>query len=354
MTTMSTLVCAGPGIVEWRSVLAPRLQAAEQALVRPLVVATCDIDAPMIAGETPYRGIIELGHECIAEVVEIGAAVTKVAVGDRVVVPFQVSCGSCAACRRGHSGSCAAVPAMTMFGFGVGGGGQGGAFSDVLRVPFADAMLVPFPSALDPTHWASLADNLPDAYRAIAPALAAWPGAEVLVVGGQCVSIGLYCVDLARALGAAAVRYLDPDRDRCERAARLRADVVCAPYPASVRTAPITVDASASVEGLACALRSTAPNGLCASTGGYFTATTPIPLRDLYMSIGTLATGRCHARPALEPLLELACAGRLSPACVTAQIAPFGDAAEVLAEGRRHKLVFTRDELSPSRGEARR
>ncbi len=344
--TMRALVCLGPREVTWTTVDAPRIVSPAQAIVRPLVVATCDIDAPMIGGETPYRGPIALGHECIAHVIEVGAAVTRVRAGDRVVVPFQVSCGTCPACSRGRTGNCTTVPAMTMFGFGAAGGGQGGALADLLLVPYADAMLVPFPAELDPTHMASLADNLPDAYRAIAAPLEASPGARVLVVGGQCVSIGLYCVDLARALGAAAVDYIDPDRERCEQAARLGASVTQAPYPARAGARyEIVVDASAHPAGLACAVRSTAPDGVCTSTGGYFESTTPVPLRDLYMSVGTLATGRCHARPAIEPLLGLLGQRLLRPELVTSRVLPFADASEALAAMPRGKIVFVRPAL---------
>jgi alcohol dehydrogenase len=332
-----------PGELEWREVPEPRLTDPGQAIVEPLVVATCDLDAPMIAGETPYRGPIAVGHECIARVLEVGAAVRTVRPGDRVVVPFQVSCGACAPCRRGHTGICAAVPPLAMYGFGRAGGDYGGAIADRLSVRFADAMLVPLPAALDARHLASLADNLPDAYRAVAGPLAARPGASVLVVGGQCVSIGLYAVMLARALGAGRVVYLDPDGARCERAAALGAEAVCAPYPerAADRHA-IAVDASADPRGLACAVRSLAPEGVCTSAGGYFTEATPVPLRELYLGGGALVTGRCHARPAIEPLIALAVAGAIDPAPVTATVAPLGDAAEVLAAGRREKQVFVR------------
>jgi alcohol dehydrogenase len=60
-------------------------------------VATCDLDQPMIFGQTPFQFPIHLGHECVAEDVEGPEAFTA---GDRVVVPFQISCGTCERCRR--------------------------------------------------------------------------------------------------------------------------------------------------------------------------------------------------------------------------------------------------------------
>ncbi|WP_234795647.1 alcohol dehydrogenase catalytic domain-containing protein [Mycobacteroides chelonae] len=58
-------------------------------------------------GPRPYPEPCAIGHECVAEVVEVGPAITSVAVGDKVVVPYPVSCGQCDACRRGLTGRCA-------------------------------------------------------------------------------------------------------------------------------------------------------------------------------------------------------------------------------------------------------
>uniref|UniRef100_UPI0014839C56 alcohol dehydrogenase catalytic domain-containing protein n=1 Tax=Mycobacterium avium TaxID=1764 RepID=UPI0014839C56 len=86
----------------------------------------------------------------VAEVVDVGDEVSSVRVGDRVVVPFQISCGRCSACRRGHTGSCLSVPPASMYGFGISGGLWGGALADLMAVPFADAMLVALPDGVEP------------------------------------------------------------------------------------------------------------------------------------------------------------------------------------------------------------
>ena len=87
-----------------------------------------------------------VGHEGLAEVVAVGDDVTTVRVGDRVVVPFQINCGQCSACRRGVTGSCASLPLMAMYGMAPPAGLDGGGFmSDLVLVPFADAMLLPVP-----------------------------------------------------------------------------------------------------------------------------------------------------------------------------------------------------------------
>ena len=136
----------------------------------------------------------------------------------------------------------------------------------MLRVPYADAMLVPLARGVDPVAVASVADNVPDGYRAVAGPLARAPGADVLVVGGWARSVGLYAAACAVALGAGRVVYADADPGRLERAAALGAEPVAVPagedgaprWPAKLGRFAVTVDASGDHGGLHAALRSTA------------------------------------------------------------------------------------------------
>src|SRR6202012_116961 len=110
------------------------------------------------------------GHEGVADVIAVGERVQDVRPGDRVVVPFQVSCGACSTCRRGRTDSCEAVPLMSMYGMApLAGLDAGGFLSDAVRVPFADAMLVPLPAGVDPAAAASCSDNVVDGGRCGAP-----------------------------------------------------------------------------------------------------------------------------------------------------------------------------------------
>src|SRR2546430_1268921 len=143
--------------VEGRDAPRPALGGDGEALVRPLAVAMCDLDAAFLSGRVPIAEPFPLGHECVGEVVEVGDAVRAVAPGDVVVVPFQISCGACAACAAGHTGSCTAVPRGSAYGMKPLGGDWGGALADVVRVPFADAMLVVLPEGIDPVAVASVA-----------------------------------------------------------------------------------------------------------------------------------------------------------------------------------------------------
>jgi alcohol dehydrogenase len=206
---MQQLTMTADRQVEWWDVPAPALQGAGEALVRPLAVALCDLDQPILRGAAPIPGPIAIGHEFVAEVTEVGEDVRGVAPGDRVVVPFQISCGACARCRGGQTGDCTSVPPRSMYGFGAFGGDWGGARSDLVRVPFADAMLVAAPAGIAPPL-ASASDNIPDGWRTVAPHSGQYPGADVLVVGGGGRSIALYAVDAAARWCAGRVVYATP------------------------------------------------------------------------------------------------------------------------------------------------
>ncbi len=334
------LEITGAGTVRWTDVRAPALEGDGEALVRPLAVAMCDLDAGWLAGAIPVEQPFPLGHECVAEVVEVGDGVSSVGPGDVVVVPFQISCGRCQACAVGRTGNCTTVPRGSAYGMRPLGGDWGGALSDLLKVPFADAMLVPLAGGLDPVAVASVADNVPDGYRAVAGPLAHAHGADVLVAGGRARSVGLYAAAAASALGAGRVVYADSNPSRLKCAQAIGAEPLELPtgdddapaWPAKLGRFPVTVDASGHHAGLHAALRSTAPDGVCTSVAVYFEPATPLPLLEMYTRGCTLHTGRCHARTLIPEVLALIAAGRLDPALVTSAVVGFDEAESALAD----------------------
>jgi len=339
---MLQLTYAGPNSLEWREARAPRLSSDGAALVRPRAVATCDLDALIISGESPFPAPFPLGHECVAEVIDVGDAVTSLQPGELVSVPFQISCGECAPCRRGRTGNCSNVAFMSTYGFGPAVERWGGFLADLVCVPYAEHMLVPLPGGLEPAAVASASDNISDAWRAIAPALIEEPGAPVLVVGGAgSGSIGLYAAALAIALGAESVLYVDADAGRRETAAALGAQTL-ADTPQRLGPFPITVDSSADPEGLALALRSTAPDGSCTSTAIYFGEQPVLPLLEMYTKGVTFKTGRAHVRKAMPHVLALAASGALDPAQITTRVVDWDAARDALLERDWTKLVIER------------
>jgi len=327
------------GRLEWREADEPRLEGEGEALVRPLAVATCDLDLLLVRGLAPAEGPFPFGHECVAEVTEVGDGVASVRPGDVVSVPFQISCGECETCRRGHTGNCERVERMAMYGLPIGTN-YGGFLSDAARVPFAEEMLVKVPAGIEPETVASLSDNIPDAWRTVGPHLRERPGEPVLICAGGA-TIALYAVQIALATGAERVDVAGGSSYLRGQAEKLGANLLEREFPKRHGPYAIVVDASADPEGLACALRSTEPEGVCTSIGIYFSETTPVPLLEMYTKGIRFHTGRVHARPAMEPLLELIADGSFEPQRATGETAGWDQAPEAIA-GHRSKLVISR------------
>jgi alcohol dehydrogenase len=319
------------------------------ALVRPLAVATCDLDDLIIAGFSPFPAPFAIGHECVAEVMELGDGVSLIRPGDRVSVPFQISCGICRACEVGHTSNCETVPRASTYGFGPHVSTWGGFLSDIVSVPYADHMLVGIPEGVSSAAVASASDNIGDGWRTVGPALKRSPGAPVMIVGGFGPgSIGLYAVSAAIALGSEQVLYVDTDATRCQIARLLGAETFDEPRPRRLGPFPITVDAAGDPEALAFALRSTSPDGECTSAAIYFGDSPTLPLLEMYEKGVTFRTGRSHARPAIPIVLELTESGALRPEQVTSRVVEWTDAAEALGERDWAKLVIERQPLTSS------
>jgi threonine dehydrogenase-like Zn-dependent dehydrogenase len=335
---MRQLTFLAPGHFEWRDVPVPVVSDPRHAVVKPLAVARCDLDLYIANGYIPAPGPFAFGHEAIAEVVEVGEAVAASGFkpGDRVSVPFQISCGHCGHCRRGLTGSCEAVRPMAAYGLARGGVGDfGGALSDFMHVPFADHMLVPLPPGVDPVSAASVCDNVADGWRAVAPHLQARPGASVLVVGGLAQSVGLFASGSAVALGAGRTLYLDDNADNRARAQSMGAysePLTLEPARRASEQFEIVVEAAGTTAGLDFAIRSCAPNGYLTSVSIHLAATTPLPLTAAYYKGLTLHTGRAHTRPFMSEILSCIACGKLHPDRVTHRVASFDQAPEAMTD----------------------
>lgn len=344
---MRQLVFEETGRYGWHEAPDPTITTADQALVRPLAVACCDLDVAVVDGRVPLPPGYAVGHEGVAEVVAVGDGVSTVGVGDRVVVPFQINCGKCHACRRGRTGSCTSVPLMAMYGMRPLAGLDGGGFmADLVSVPYADAMLVALPANLDPADLiavASLSDNIPDAWRTVGPFKDDLFGLEpadrrVLVVGRS--SIGLYAAAFAAALGA-HVDYVDIDVQRLAVAEKFGASAHDRPKPAKEWDPyPVTVHTSADPSVLAAALRATWPDGVCTDTGIYYQPTVEMPLLSMYTRGVRFVTGRVNARAVIPEILGVLAAGcDLSPA--VDRVVAWDDAASAWP-AMTGKTVFAR------------
>lgn len=330
--------------VEWRDIPRPELADGEDALVRPVAVATCDVDTGLIHGRVPFPGPFPLGHEGVGEVIEVGSEVTTVAVGQRVIIPFQVSCGCCARCSRGLTASCERVNFGAMYGLEPFGGPWGGFLSDVVRVPWADHMLVPLPDGVDAVAVASLSDNIPDAWRTVAPFVNDPPNTSVLVVGGRAPSLPFYTIAIARALGVEQVDYVElpgASIDRYEKASRAGANIVESPDAVRTGSYTVTVCSVSEVDALTLALRATEPDGTCAVNTVFFQDEVPLPMFSMYTHGVRLVTGRVNARAVLPKALDLIVGSAFQPESVTDAVVAWRDAADALV-AEPQKLVIQR------------
>ncbi|MEU6355763.1 alcohol dehydrogenase catalytic domain-containing protein [Streptomyces sp. NPDC047072] len=322
--------------VEWREAPDPKVESGREAIVAPVAATPCDVDSSILAGHGFLDPPFAIGHECVARVVEAGDAVTAVAPGDLVVVPWSINCGSCDRCRAGLTAHCTAVPHMAMYGAPIGGS-WGGLFSDLVRVPYADAMLVPLPTGLDAVALASASDNWSLAWRLVAPHLKARPGGRVLVVARG--SIGLYVCDIARALGASEVLYVDPVAERREIAEGFGA-VTAESLDPLPRGFDIAVEATGRVDQLALTVKALVPEGICESAGNHFRPG-ELPLLDMYLNGVTLRIARDNVRAHIPDALTLAASGTVAPERVVSHVIDWEDLPEALPE-KHLKPVFVR------------
>lgn len=342
---MRHLMFRGPGDLGWQECPAPQLIDPRDALVRPLAVARCDLDPIIALGLYPITPPFAMGHEMVGEIVDLGDAITGLLPGQRVIVPFQASCGDCAPCRRGHSNACTSVAPGTAFGLGPHGGVDlGGALADLVRVPFADHALLPLPDGIDPVIAAGVPDNVSDGYRCVAGPLLETPGAPVLVVGGLAPSVGLYAVASAVALGSERVVYVDHDSERLSLATALGAIAVEAPLDAlkdavGEERFPITVDACVLDAGRDLALSATAPCGTCTSVSGGAAPSATLPLQAMYLKGVRYEISRVHAQATSPAVLDLVIAGRLDPGAIITRVVTFDEAPEAMVEPAV-KIVF--------------
>lgn len=370
---MRELNLIATGNLAWIDRPEPVLSTGVDAIVRPFVVGRCDGDAlpihsrvsramqlgmklgaldPVvghICGPIPFKGPFAIGHEAIAQVMQVGEGVRNIRVGDTVVVPWSISCGECANCRRGLTSKCTTARAegdgvLAAYGFGAACGDFGGMVADRVRVPFADHMLVRVPVDLDPLRVAAASDNLADAWRTVVPHLKALPGARVLVIGGGAQSIGLYAAGLAKAHGASEVVYADGHAQRLAIAESLGAHVVerNRKDQRALGSFDITVEASSSTSGLRSAVRSTDAGGTCTAVGYYVRRNTGVPLMHMYANGVTLNVGISHPRPLLPELLDWMAGSDFAAERVATHVGHFDDAPKEYG-AKAVKVVLTRE-----------
>lgn len=229
------VVYLGAGKVEVQSIVDPKFEAPdgrriEHAVILKVVTTNiCGSDQHMVRGRTTAPEGLVLGHEITGEVIEKGADVEMLEIGDIVSVPFNVACGRCRTCKSQDTGVCLTVnPSRAGGAYGyVDMGGWIGGQAKYVMVPYADFNLLKFPDrdrAMERIRdLTMLSDILPTGFHG---ALKAGVGVGSVVYVAGAGPVGLAAAASARILGAAVVMVGDFNKDRLAHAANVGFEAV--------------------------------------------------------------------------------------------------------------------------------
>lgn len=360
--------------VEVQEVPEPKLLGPRDAIVRVSSTAICGSDLHLYNGFVPSMesGDI-LGHEFMGEVVELGAGVGNLAIGDRVVVPFPIACGNCAACEAGATSLCEnsnpnAGLAEKLWGHspcGIFGyshllGGFAGGQAEYVRVPFADVGPLKVPEHLSDEQVLFLSDIFPTGYMG-AEMCNIQPGDTVAVWGAG--PVGLFAMASARMLGAERIVAIDRYTNRLARATELAGATHAINYEQQdvyealqaitggrgpdgcIDAVGLEAHADSAMYALdrakqAMMLETDRPLALreairCCRNGGTISVVgvyggfiDHFPMGAIVNRSLTLKSGQCHVHRYMRPLLERIERGQIDPSFVITHTLPLSAAAE--------------------------
>jgi alcohol dehydrogenase len=311
---MKALVYHGPGQRGWDTVKDPTIIDPTDIVVRIDCSTICGTDLHILKGDVPETtpGTV-LGHEAVGTVQEIGAGVTSVAIGDRVLMSCVSACGHCRFCKEGRYGQC------------LGGGGWifghtiDGLQAEYARVPFADTSVYKVPDHLSDEQVLFLADILPTAFEVGVLNGVVTPGDTVAIVGAG--PIGLAAVLTSQLYTPGRIVAIDLDDGRLESAKRFGADVTInnGREDTLAKVMELTDGLGADVSFEAVGVQQTfelateliRPGGRVANIGVHGAPVT-LHLETLWIRDITLTTGLVDTYT-IPQLMKLIVSGRLDP-----------------------------------------
>jgi threonine dehydrogenase-like Zn-dependent dehydrogenase len=351
----------------------PSILNAQDAIVRITSTAICGSDLHLYNGFVPTmeKGDV-LGHEFMGEVVEVGSGVRNLQIGDRVVVPFPISCGRCQMCQQGLSSCCEnsnpnawlaeklwGHSPCGIFGYSHMLGGFAGGQAEYARVPFADIGPIKIPDGMQDEQALFLSDILPTGY--MGADMCGLKGGEVVAVWGAG-PVGQFAIASARLLGAERVIAIDRVPERLEMARRragatevLNYEEVDVREALSELTGGRGPDACIDAVGLEAhghlasytydrtkqalmmesdrplalreAILSCRNGGVVSVIGVYGGFVDKFPMGAIVNRSLTLKSGQCHVHRYMRPLLERIQRGELDPTFVITHRLPLEEAA---------------------------
>lgn len=403
---MKAVVLHGVGDIRLDDVPEPQLQEPTDAIVRLIASAICGTDLHMIRGTfTGMKPGTVLGHEGVGVIEALGDDVRNFSVGDRVVIPSTIGCGSCSYCRAGYYAQCDnANPGgkragTAFFGGPEAAGGFDGMQAEKVRVPYANVGLVKVPDSVADEQAILLSDIFPTAY--FGADLAEIEAGDTVAVFG-CGPVGIFTILSAKLMGAGRVIAVDRHQDRLEMARAQGAEVINFdeedPVATIVRLTggagvdrvidAVGIDAqhadhgpaaeeaqeekeqfkeqveqvaleqnpdgdtwvpgNAPSQALEWAVEAVAKAGTVAIIGVYPPTMETFPIGQAMNKNLTLKMGNCNHRKYIPKLLDLVTAGVVDPVKVLTQMEPMQDALAAYRAFDERQPGWIKVELEPT------
>ncbi len=374
---MKAVCWMGKGQIEVQTVDDPKILNPRDCIVKITSTAICGSDLHLYSGHMPTmeKGDI-LGHEFMGEVVEVGPEVRRLRVGDRVVVPFTISCGHCSHCQRQEWSCCDntnpnAWMAEKLMGYSPAGlygyshltGGYAGGQAQYARVPHADVGPLKIETTLPDDKVLFLSDIFPTGYMA-AENCNIQPGRSVVAVWG-CGPVGQFAIRSAMLLGAAKVIAIDREPERLRMAEAAGAITVDSEEDVLEQVRALTggrgPDAAIDAVGMEAhgstydnvkqalkletdkpyalrqAMRTVRKAGVLSVPGVYGGFIDKVPFGAVFNKGVTLKMGQTHVPRYMRQLLDLIEDGKIDPSFVITHRVPLSrapDMYETFAEKR--------------------
>jgi 2-desacetyl-2-hydroxyethyl bacteriochlorophyllide A dehydrogenase len=338
---MLAVTFQAPGEVRVEERTAPELLAADDAIVRVEASGVCGSDLHIYHGRVRIEPGFTLGHEFVGTVTAAGDAVTRVAVGDRVLGCFQTACGTCFFCLRGAYHKC---DEFRVFGHGAGLGSLQGTQAELALVPRANLCLRRVPEGMSNEVALFAGDVMGTGYHAVSQAgLQAGDRVAVLGLG----PVGLCAVQAAHAAGAVEVLAIDSVPDRLAMAQRFGAtplhlteqDVRGEVKRATEgRGVDVAVDAVGHPDALDLAIRCTRKSGTV-SVIGVYAERAEVHMGLVWIKALSMRAGHANVIAHVDTVLDLMAAGRLDPSPLVTHHMPLAQAPEAYAAYDRREAL---------------
>lgn len=345
---MKAVVYEGVGRVAVAKVPDPAVEDPRDGILRVTTAAICGSDLHFFHGKAPLDPGETIGHEAVGVVESVGAAVERFRPGDRVIVSFDIACGTCWFCRNGQTQLC---EDFRNLGAGIFGGGLGGAQAELVRVPFADTNLLAIPEGMVDERALFVGDVLTTGYYGAA-IFGIRQGDTVAVVGAG--PVGSFCVQSARVRGAGEVLALDLEPERLALAERIGAVPVnvAERHPQMAvaertggRGADVAIEAVGNLGGLHTALNVVRRGGNVTVVGMFTGETMDVPVGIWWMrALSVRFTGICPVHAWWEETLAAVAEGRIDPLPIISHRLPLAEAPlgyELFDSRRATKVLLT-------------